>query len=105
MVPLKMVAQLLKDTAGEFQLSGTIDFESVPKLLKQSQTLFSNNQDISVNLHGVEQSNSAGLALLIHWLRLAQEKQCSIEFKNIPAQLQEIAKISGIGGLLIAKTS
>lgn len=94
-----MTAQLLKDTAGEFQLSGSIDFVSTLTLLQQTHILFAQNGDITLNLHGVEQSNSAGLALLIHWLQIAQEKQCSITFKNIPSQLQAIAKISGIENL------
>jgi len=97
-----MSAQLIKDTAGEFQLSGNIDFTSVVLLLRQSNILFSDNRNITLNLHGVEQSNSAGLALLIHWLRIAREKQCSIAFKNIPTQLQEIAKISGIENLFLS---
>ena len=96
-----MVAQLIKDTTGEFQLSGIIDFDSVPQLLHESQTLFFNNHDVTVNLRGVEQSNSAGLALIIHWLRLAREKKLRIQFKNIPSQLQEIAKISGIESLFV----
>jgi len=99
------VAQLTKDTAGEFQLSGIVDFESVPQLLRLTHTLFSNNHDVTVNLCGVEQSNSAGLALVIHWLQLAKEKNLNIQFKNIPAQLQEIAKISGIESLLLPQNS
>jgi len=96
-----MVAQLIKDTTGEFQLSGIIDFDSVPQLLQQSQALFFNNHDITVNLCGVEQSNSAGLALIIHWLRLARDKNLRVQFKNIPSHLQEIAKISGIESLFM----
>ena len=98
-----MVAQLTKDATGEFQLSGIVDFESVPQLLRQTHTLFSNNQDVTVNLYGVEQSNSAGLALIIHWLQLAKEKKLNIQFKNIPSQLQEIAKISGIDSLFLSQ--
>jgi len=98
-----VVAQLIKETTGEFQLSGIVDFESVPQLLHQTHTLFSDNQDVTVNLYGVEQSNSAGLALIIHWLQLAKEKKLSIQFKNIPSQLLEIAKISGIDSLFLSQ--
>jgi len=73
-----MVTQLIKDSTSEFQLSGTINFESVPQLLQHTHTLFTNNQDVTVNLYGVEQCNSAGLALIIHWLQLAKKKKLSI---------------------------
>ncbi len=100
-----MSAELLKDSSGEFQLTGYIDFRSVPQLVQQTNTLFVDNQDVTVNLSGVEQSNSAGLALLIHWLRAAQERQGRIKFKNIPSQLLEIAKISGVEHLFVLNES
>ena len=93
-------AQITPGEKGEFLVSGIMDFETIPDLLKQSQALFNTNGDITVDFRQVEHSNSAGLALIIEWIRLAQTKKLSFHLVNLPSQLQEIARISGIEEIL-----
>ena len=40
--------------------------------------------------------DSAGLALMIEWLKISKKQHCTLSFINIPQQLQALAKISGI---------
>jgi phospholipid transport system transporter-binding protein len=85
---------------GVYRLRGELSFAGVPDLLRDSAAWFGANSDISVDLAGVTHSNSAGLALLIEWLRLARHHNSRIRFRNIPAQMLAIAKVSGVDTLL-----
>ena len=49
---------------------------------------------------GVTDGDSAGLALLIEWLRLAKDAQRSIQFANMPGQIGALARISEVDDLL-----
>jgi phospholipid transport system transporter-binding protein len=88
---------------GRFRVSGTLDAGTVTALLKQSaDRFFRDAAPILVDLAGVTESDSAGLALLIEWLRMAREKGCAIQFANIPAQINALARISEVEDLLTA---
>ncbi len=49
---------------------------------------------------GVGESDSAGLALLIEWLRLARQRAKTIHFANVPAQIEALARISEVEDLI-----
>jgi len=43
----------------------------------------------------VEATDSAGLALMIEWIRLSRMSRVQLRFKNVPEQLLALAKLSG----------
>ncbi len=55
---------------------------------------------IEIDLKGVTRADSAGLALLVEWLRAAERAGKSISFVNVPVQLSSIARISGLDEIL-----
>ena len=52
--------------------------------------------DATVDLAAVERADSAGLALLVEWLRAARGRGARLRFDNVPAQLRAIAATSGL---------
>ena len=86
--------------AGRFRVNGVLDVGTAADVLKQSVERFSNVGRIDVDLGGVSEADSAGLALLIEWLRTARERSQQISFVNIPAQINALAKISEVEELL-----
>lgn len=86
--------------AGGFLLTGAMTFETVPALWRQSTALFDNGDSVTLDLHGITHTDSAGLALLIEWLRIARGKNKGIVFKNIPPQMMAIARASGLEQIL-----
>jgi ABC-type transporter Mla MlaB component len=44
---------------------------------------------------------SAGVSLLLEWVKFARQSGKTIEFKNISAQLLSIIKVSGIQFILV----
>ncbi len=93
-------ARLVKVEAGVFRLEGMLDFDTVPSLLAESETLFRGLPEISVDLAGVEHANSAALGLLIEWMDRARAAGQKIRFLNLPASLTEIARVSHVTSLL-----
>lgn len=83
-----------------FELSGVLDFQSVPKLWRVGHALFEAGHELHVDLGGVSHSNSAGLALLVEWLRFAEKREKSLRYHNIPPQMLAIARVSDLEKVL-----
>jgi len=93
-------AQLKKNEAGEFELSGELSFQTVPALSGRIHQLLTNKTHLVVKLTGVLRSDSAGVALLVDWLRQAQQHDVSLQFTDMPAQMHAIAAVSGLDEIL-----
>ncbi len=65
-------------------ISGDLDFLTVPKLWKESLPMVANMPELTFDLSKVTSANSAGVTLLIEWLKFAQIKNKTITFVNIP---------------------
>jgi phospholipid transport system transporter-binding protein len=94
------MAELNSSSPGQFSLAGELSFTTVPQLASRGDELFQNDSDVSLDLAAVERSDSAGLALLVSWVRLARQKKGSIKYLNVPEQLQVLARVSGVEAIL-----
>ncbi len=92
--------QLIEKSQGQFALHGELSFDSVGDLLAETETVVSSADNIRVGLAGVSHFDSAGMALLIHWLRNAKKAGKTITFYDVPLQLRLMAKMSGLDRLL-----
>jgi phospholipid transport system transporter-binding protein len=86
--------------ANSFSLSGTLNFNTVPALMKQAEGMLAKCKAASVDFAAVENSNSAGLALLIEMMRFMRQRQAVIRFSNIPEQIAIVARAYGIEAAL-----
>ncbi|MGH8174711.1 MAG: STAS domain-containing protein [Steroidobacter sp.] len=87
---------------GQFRVSGVLDAATVVDILEQSREGFASAPQISVDLAGVAEGDSAGLALLIEWLRAARQRGQQIQFANVPGQINALARISEVEDLFTA---
>jgi len=92
-------ARLKKTDDGRLLVSGDLSMKTVPALLAQNG-LRDISGDIHIDLQNVERADSAGVALLIEWQRIARQQQQKICFQNIPSQMLAIARLSGVDELL-----
>jgi phospholipid transport system transporter-binding protein len=82
-------------------VEGVLDFDTVMPLVDESRRYFAGeHRRLEVDLRGVCRANSAGLALLLEWLELAQERGISLRFRNLPESLARLASITNLTGLL-----
>ncbi len=88
------------DASGQIQLSGELDHYSVPILWQQHREQMASLPVWEINLAKVERSNSAGLALLISWLREARRQEKPLRLLNIPEQMLQIARVSELEEIL-----
>ena len=87
---------------GRFRLHGEFNFETARELLRESQAAFEEHNVITLDLSQVTDSDSAGLALMIEWVRWAKRDVREIRFENVPKQVFAIADISEVSGVLEA---
>lgn len=87
---------------GVFQLSGVIDYTSGPQLRKDGGKLLKdcNASTCVIDCAAVDKSSSVGLSLLLAFVRDAQSKGKSILVRNLPKDMQEIAKVSELLDIL-----
>lgn len=64
---------------------------SLPLVTAQGITTF--------DFAGLQSSDSAGIALMVAWLRLAATHDKKAVFVNVPASLQAMAKAASMDGL------
>ena len=86
---------------GVLLLVGDLSFKSVPNVLKQSKPFLNvKNTQLDVDLSGVTRSDSAGIGLLIEWMKMTVKNNTKIRFLNIPDQMLEIARVSGLDDVI-----
>jgi phospholipid transport system transporter-binding protein len=81
---------------GRLVVSGDLNFVTVPKVWEQSLLLLTSLPELNFDLEKITFSNSAGLALLIEWMKYAKKSQKKIYFHHIPSQLSSIIKATGV---------
>lgn len=85
---------------GRFRLLGVLDFESVPVVWRQHKQWLETAKAITIDLSGVEHSNSAGIALLLDWQRHAGDRSVALTYTAMPEQMKLLAGVSGVMKLL-----
>lgn len=80
---------------GLVMLAGDLTFATINKKTVQLINFKKMPDNLVVDFSQVKQSDSAGLALVIEWLKISKKMQRQIQFKNIPPQLLTLASLSG----------
>ena len=93
-------AAVRQNGEGRLELSGELDFDSVPRLWPALRAHLGPGDPLSLSLAGVEQANSAALALLLEARERAQSCGRELRFEAVPDNLRELAELSGVRGLL-----
>lgn len=94
-------AAILQIEPGYFKVTGTLSLATVPKLRDSGTSLITDGPNESrFDLSDAIFQGSAGLALLISWMRWAESANKQIVYLNAPQNLKKIAAISEIGGIL-----
>jgi phospholipid transport system transporter-binding protein len=80
-----------------FEVSGRMTFQTVPEFLIHTQSLFGvDDNTVTLDLRGVTLADSAGLALMMEWLRLARAARRELRFVNLPEQMRHLVRVSGL---------
>lgn len=88
-----------------YKVTGELNFSTAPELYAEAAWIVaSDSSKLTVNLSGVTRADSAGLSLLLSWMRRAQANKRQLSFTHVPNQLLNIARVSGVADLLDLET-
>jgi phospholipid transport system transporter-binding protein len=88
--------QLTRTADGDWKLSGELSFDTVTGLRNQFRAEFKSDVPATIDLGSVTRVDSAGVALMVDWLRFAKTHNQSIRFRNIPEQMVSIADLCDV---------
>ena len=86
---------IIDQGAGHFIVDGDLTFATIDKQTVKSFAFLTKARHITIDLGQVSCTDSAGLALMIEWIKYTRAHRTQIAFKNIPEQLLNLAKLSG----------
>lgn len=89
-----------RNADGSYGVVGALTFDAVTPLVDEGARLLEGETTVCVDLLRVSRTDSAGLALLIEWMRQAARCGTVVRFRNIPEQLLAIATASRMAYLL-----
>jgi len=87
---------ITSDDGGGIMIEGAMTFSTANQLLADSRAYFASQSELLIDLTKVAQADSAGVALLVEWLRIAKCQQVALHFRNIPTQMWAIIEVSGL---------
>jgi phospholipid transport system transporter-binding protein len=85
---------------GRFYLSGKMTFQTAGDVLRDSERMLEGHTQIEMDLGGVTETDSAGLALMLEWITWANHTVREIRFLNVPEMIDAIAKTTEVDHLL-----
>jgi phospholipid transport system transporter-binding protein len=99
--PLSLFEISQKDS-GRFKLEGELSFDSVQAAMNKTVGFFAlPTAKMVFDLAGITKADSAGLALLLEWLRLASLGGVDLHYTNLPRQLLAMAHVAGVDDILV----
>lgn len=88
------IYNLIKQSNENYSAEGDLTFFTLNKKTIHSFDFLKSNPKICINLNNINSADSAGLALIIEWIKYSILYDTKLSFKNIPQQLLTLAKLS-----------
>lgn len=80
-------------------LEGAVTFDTVTGLMPSAEEHFREGAD-AVDFAAVTEVDSAAVALALEWVRQAERANVALRLVNLPASIQNLAKLYGVSELL-----
>jgi len=98
--PAQGSASLSDRGGGHWRLEGRLDFTTAAALHARSDELLA--AAATLDLAGVESANSAAVALLLEWRRLAARRGVALTLEQVPEAVLRVARLSQVETLLLS---
>jgi phospholipid transport system transporter-binding protein len=85
-----------KQNNENYVVEGELTFSSINKKALPSLIFLQSAKTICIDLKKIISADSAGLALIIEWIKQSKQYKTQLVFKNIPHQLLTLATLSGL---------
>lgn len=91
---------LHEQNPGHFLLEGELTFSTIDKNTLKKFSFLKEPNAITLDLGQITSTDSAGLALIIEWLKIAHDNQTALHLVNMPEQLKTLARLAGVAQML-----
>jgi phospholipid transport system transporter-binding protein len=88
-------------------LDGALNLASMPTRLLETEAYATQKtlpECLTIDFQKVDEIDSSGVALLLHWRREAAKLGKSLRYVHLPANLVELAKLYGVDDLIQCPT-
>lgn len=92
-------ATLTRLGPGQMALGGDLVIDAVAALWGAATGAFAGGGTVTLSLDGVRRADSAGVALLVEWLRAARAGGGELRLSGMPAQMRAILAVSDLDTL------
>jgi phospholipid transport system transporter-binding protein len=83
------------------RVAGTLGFPTVASLWSEGLPLFRDLPGAcELDVSGVKSIDSAGVALLVEWMRLARERGAGFSITGAPPAMKDLIELADLQGLL-----
>lgn len=82
-------------------VSGDLDFTNVMAVYEKALKKFADYDELVFDFASVTSSDSAGLALIVEWIKNARRQNKGIKFKHLSADILSLATAAGLDQLII----
>lgn len=84
-----------------FALSGQLGPDSANGIRAEGEAIIASIEGtVCFDLSGVVRCNSAGISLLLCWMRVANQQGKTIIFQQMPLRMLDMARVSGLDEVL-----
>ena len=90
---------MISCSGGRCAVQGPVTMANVEALLEEGSRQMDGAQ-VTVDLAGVTEVDSAAVSLLLEWRRQARRANRTIRYVNLPANLKSLAELYGVTELL-----
>lgn len=87
--------------SGKVVISGDLTFDTVGGLRLRGNDVLRGHSPVTLDLDGVTRADSAGLALMVEWLKQARARDVDLQVVNMPEQMLAIARMSKLDSVLL----
>lgn len=88
---------------GVLKIQGELSFETIPAVLAETAEFAARPdlpETICIDFSGITGVDSAAVALLLDWRRMAVQRKKTVTFSNLPANLLALAELYGVADLI-----
>lgn len=95
-----MSQAVLLTATDTWKIQGDLTFETTPELFNSAREAMHERMPVCIDLGSVERVESAGVALMLDWIRVARTRDQTLQFSNVPGHMLSIAELCGVSHLL-----
>ncbi|MDE1460612.1 STAS domain-containing protein [Spartinivicinus poritis] len=93
--------EVLSTAPGQLKLVGSVTFRAAATIEQQGRELLIKQAgNCTVDLSEVREAGSAALSVLLSWMRQAHHLSINLSIVNMPTDLYDLARVSGLDTVL-----